>query len=287
MHLKTTWKYIRRSPYQALAAIMIMTFTFFVAAIFLLLAGGSSVILRYFEAKPQITAFFKDKITNTQIDSVKKTLNETGKVTALKYVSKEEALAIYKEQNKKDPLLLEMVSADILPASLEISAVSAENLSSLYNLIKKDPIVEEVVFQKDVVQTLTNWTSAIRKIGIVLMTFLIFVSILIIVTIIGMKIAVRKEEIEILRLIGATNWYIKWPFIWEGIFYGATGAIVAWTATFLILWQSTPFLSSFLTGIPLLPVNWIIMVILLGILTFGGVIIGAIGSLFALWRYLK
>jgi len=287
MYLKTTWKHIRRSPYQALAAIMIMTFTFFVAAILLLAAIGSGVILNYFESKPQITAFFKDKVSNNDISALQTSLKNTGKVSSIKYVSKEEALAIYKEQNKKDPLLLEMVTADILPASLEISATSVTNLKDLYEFTKKQSTVEEVVFQKDVVDTLTSWTGGIRKIGISILFFLSFISILIIVTVIGMKIAIRREEIEILRLIGATNWYIRWPFLIEGMFYGSTGAIVAWGITYIILWRITPFLSSFLSGIPILPVSPLLMLLLLMTLILGGVIIGIIGSLLALWRYLK
>jgi len=287
MYLKTTWKHIRRSPYQALAAIMIMTFTFFVAATLLLAAGASQKILSYFEGKPQITAFFKDKVTDKDIGNMENALKNTGKVSSIKYVSKEEALAIYREQNKKDPLLLEMVSAEILPASLEISATNVSNLKDLYEFIKKQPNIEEVVFQKDVVDTLTSWTSGIRKIGLSLLIFLSLISVLIIVTVIGMKIAIRREEIEILHLVGASNWYIRWPFILEGMFYGVTGAMIAWSVTYLILWRTTPFLTSFLSGIPLLPVSPLIMFFLLITLCLGGAIIGIIGSLLALWRYLK
>jgi len=155
-----TWKHIRRSPYQALAALIIMVLTFFVVSVFSLISFGSEKLLNYFETRPQITAFLKDEVTGERVEALKAQLTETGKVANLKYISKEEALAIYREQNKDDPLLLEMVTADILPASLEVSAVDSASLPQLAQILKEAEGVEEVLFQEDVVATLTTWTQS-------------------------------------------------------------------------------------------------------------------------------
>src|SRR3989344_3456011 len=188
MHLKTMWRHIRRSPYQALAAILIMTLTFFVVTVFTFLAVGSSKIISYFESKPQITAFFKDDATTEQINTLKEQIIQNGKVAQVRFVSKQEALEIYREQNKNDPLLLDLVTADILPATLEISTVEIEDLALVSNELSKSPIVQEVIFQKDIVSSLSSWTSAIRKIGIGLIAALGLVSTFIMITIIGIKI---------------------------------------------------------------------------------------------------
>lgn len=286
-HLRATFQHIRRSPYQALAAIGVMSLTFFVACVFFLAAIGSQAILSYFEKKPQITIFFADEKTQESIEKLKEKLQSTGKVASLKFVSKEEALKIYQEQNKDDPLLLEMVTADILPASLEISAIDAKHLSELAEIFKNEPLVEDVIYQKDVVETLISWTTGIRFAGTFLVSFLVFVSLLTILTIIGMKIALKKEEIEILKLVGAGSWFIRAPFLLEGIFYGLIGAFFAWGAAYLLLLYLTPFLSPFLAGIPILPVSPLLMVyLLLSMVVIAG-LIGAFGSLFALFRYLK
>lgn len=284
---KTTWQHIRRSPYQALAAVGIMTLTLFVSSIFFLTAAGSAAILSYFESKPQITAFFTDEKKVEEIANLEEKLKSTGQVAQVKYVSKEEALAIYREQNKGDPLLLEMVTANILPASLEVSAKDAKFLADLAKILKAEPGIEEVVYQKDVVDALVAWTGAIRKIGIILVGFLTIVSLLIILTVIAMKIALRREEIEILKLVGASNWYIRAPFLLEGAFYGTVGAIVSWIISCLLLLYATPYLASFLVGIPILPVSPIFMLALLGGLVLVGAGVGGFGSLLALWRYLK
>src|SRR4051812_6522435 len=106
--LNIAWNNIRRSPYQAIAAISIMMLTFLAFSIFVIILYGSSRVVNYFESKPQVTAFFKDEAKQKEIDSLKDSLNATGIVSSIKFVSKADALRIYKEQNKNDPLLLDL-----------------------------------------------------------------------------------------------------------------------------------------------------------------------------------
>lgn len=285
--LKTAWKNIRRSPYQAFAAILIMTLTFLAVSFFAFLLVGSSQIINYFESKPQVTAFFTNEAKQSDINALENTLLKTGKTASIKFVSKEGALKIYKEQNKNDPLLLELVTADVLPASFEISAVKIEDLGPISDMLKKSSIVSEVIYQKDVVSTLTSWTSAIRKIGISLIVLLSLVSVFIMVTIIGIKISQKKEDIEIMKLIGATSWYIRWPFITEGVAYGIIGSVIGWFIATGALLYATPFLESFLKGIPVLPVSYTSLLILLGIEILFAIFLGIISSFLAVFRYLK
>lgn len=284
---KTAWKNIRRSPYQAIAAILIMTLTFLVVSFFAFLLVGSSQIITYFESKPQVTAFFKDEANKEDINSLEKKLSDTGKVSSVKFVSKEDALKIYREQNKNDPLLLDLVTADVLPASFEISATKLEDLQTVSDMLKKSSVVSDVIYQKDVVSALTSWTGAIRKIGISLVVLLSLVSIFIMATIIGIKISQKREDMEIMRLIGATPWYIRWPFIIEGVLYGVIGSIVGWLIATASLLYATPFLESFLKGIPVLPASYIGLLILLGLEILFSVFLGILSSFLAVFRYLK
>jgi cell division transport system permease protein len=285
-HFKVAWQHIRRTPYQALAAILVTTLTFTIGAVFLLLVFGSQAILNWFETRPQVTAFFKDGTKIEQVEALKSQLNQTGKIAQIKYVSKEEALAIYREQNKNDPLLLEMVTANILPASLEVSTTNLEYLENVAEILKNNEQVEEVIFQKDVISSLSNWTRSLRRIGFGLMIALGIISLSVILVIIGMKIALRREEIDILKLVGAPSSYIRLPFLIEGVIYGLIGSLGACLLSYLLLLYSTPFLISFLAGIPLFPVNPVFLLSLFGGLIAGGIIIGALGSLLATKRYL-
>src|SRR6266576_99333 len=105
---------IRRTPYQAIAATMVMFVTFLTLLIFMILVVGSQRILHYFESKPQAIAFFQDNTSDQDIQAIENALKQTGKVTELNYVDKQQALKNYQEMNKNEPLLLELVTANIL-----------------------------------------------------------------------------------------------------------------------------------------------------------------------------
>jgi len=290
-----SWTHIRRSPYQSLAAVITMFLTFLLSGVFSLTVGTSFLVLQYFESKPQATVFFKDTSGKTDADVLKGTLEATGKIAGIKYVSKEDALAIYKEQNKDDPLLLEMVNADILPASLEVSATDPRYVKELEPVMKESPGVEEVIYQKDVVDTLVSWTNAVRLVGSILAALLALDAILVVMTIIGMKVALKKDEVEILKLIGASKWYIQLPFLLEGGTYGVSGAAMAWVVMMvLIVWFRTTLLS-FLGIIPLIHAmlqsltSTVFLACSFGfliILSALGFLLGGIGSLIALKKYI-
>ena len=284
---RTMWNHIRRYPYQALAAILLVSQTFFMISLVAFVIYGSSQIISYFESRPQVIAFFNEQATQANIDALKSEVASTGKVASVKIVSKQEALQIYRQQNKDDPLLLELVTADELPASLEISTHRIEDLAVIADVLKKSPFVREVDFQKDLVKTLTQWTNALRKIGVGLIIAFGVDAVVIIVIILGIKISQKKTEIEIMRLVGATSWYIRRPFILEGIFYGVIGAIIGWMGSIIVLLYARPSLLSFFGSIPLPFTSPVVLLQLLAAELVLAVALGILVSFMAVLRYLK
>ena len=110
--------------------------------------------------------------------------------------------------------------------------------------------VEEVVYQKDVIEALQRWTNGIRTSGIILVGFLILTSILITTIFISMKVAQKRSEIKILRLLGATPWFVRSPFIIEGAIYGVLAAFISWVILYIGLLYATPLLVAFIGEIP-------------------------------------
>ncbi len=282
-----TRRNIRRTPFQALAASMVMFLTFLALQVFLILAAGSQATLRYFESKPQAIAFFKEGTTEQDVSAIENALIQESRVTKVKFVSKEDALNIYRERNKNDPALLELVTASILPASLEISARNPEDLQPLAEILKREPVVSEVIIPEDVVATLTSATKIIRIVGGSTVAFLLIFATLVIIMITGFKIRLKRTEIEIMRLLGASPAFIRNPFILEGIFYGITGAFMAWALSYALIWYLTPFLLGYLGEINLLPVNPLFMLALLSGSLALALLVGGIGSFAAVRRYLK
>lgn len=276
---------MRRSPYQSVAAILMTTITFFIVSVFTFTVIGARELLSYFESRPQVTAFFKDSAVQADVDKLESDIASTITIESSNYISKEEALEIYREQNKDNPLLLEMVTADILPASLEVSAKNVNDLEVVAATMQKNASVEEVVFQKDVIDTLKSWVNGVRIAGLGLSGLLLVASLTTIIMILGLKFTARKSEINTLSLLGASPWYIRGPFVTEGVIYSVVGALFGWTFSVVGIMYLTPNLIEFLQGIPLLPVPPEILAIVLGGQLALGLILGFVASLIATRRY--
>lgn len=287
MHLDTVAKYIRRSPYQSIAATLVMTVTFFAISVFALLTIISAGIIDYFESAPQLRIFFKQTATEQQIKELQTKIETTNRAKSVTYVSKEEALKIYHELTNQDPVLLELVTADVLPASLEIQTENPQDLTDIASALDGVTIIEQVQLPQDVIDTIISWTDGARKLGIGVIAVLLLVSMFVILTIVGIKITVRREEIEIMRLIGASNWFIRLPFILEGMLYGFIGALAGWTAAVGLLLYQTPGIKEKLGDIAVLPLSPIVQTELLVAELIFAIALGALASYFAVLRYLK
>ncbi len=290
---------IKRTPYQSLAAFMVLFFTLFLSTILFVSLSFLYGLLGYLETRPQVTAYFEAKTPTNVIFKIRDELNNSGKVLSMKYISQEEAFNIYKELNKDNPLLLEMVSPDILPPSLEIYAQKPSYLPEIADYLKKQPAVDEVNFQKDIVDRLLTLTTVLRKITIVFFIFLIAMSIIVLTTTTLFKIALKKEEIELLKLLGASKFYIQKPFFLEGIYFGLTASLISFLLLSAILLYFHPFLSSYLQGtselvwnlgffkLAVWPINIVFLSITLCLSSFFGIGIAVVANLLATEKYLK
>lgn len=294
------FKSIKRTPYQSLASFLILFFTLFLSLFFFNLTAFFYGILSYIEAKPQVTVYFQTQTSENDIFKIRDTIIKSGKTATVKYISKEEALKIYQELNKTTPLLLEMVSADILPASLEINAKKPEFLAEIDEYLKKQPGVDEVEFQKTIVDRLLTVTNILRRISMFVFIFLIFISFMVLMTTTAFKIALKKDEIELLRLLGASIFDVRKPFLLEGVFFGFCGGTFAWIVFFIIFFYLQPFLNSYLYDIPRLPFyqfshynlyvlpptpHYLVFVYFLTI--FFGMLIGFVGNYLSTSKYIK
>lgn len=270
-----------------MVACMVMFLTFFILLTFALIGFGSEQVLRFFERQPKVIAFFKEGTADSEVETIKRTLTDTGKVANFKYITKEQAFEHYKAINKDDPKSIEAVRADFLPTSLEIATYNPKDLEVVSQVIEKDPAVESVLYQRDVIQKLSQTTQVIRWVGTILGGFLIFFSALVILMIIGFKIRIRRSEIETMKLLGASTWFIRIPFILEGVLYGVVGAFIAWSLSWVMLWYVTPFVERYVSEVHLLPVSPLFMLEVLVISLITAALIGLFGSFSAVRRHLK
>jgi cell division transport system permease protein len=297
LSFKTAAGYVKRSPFQALSAIFVLSLTFFVGTVVALLVYSSSQVLNYFETRPQVIAFLKGDATPEAISALQNKLATDSRIKEVKYVSKEEALSIYKNATSDNPLLSELVSPSIFPASLEFSVNNLEFASTVISEVKTEPIVAEIGYTaslggekslQDVVTRLKTATFYLRLGGGIFAGILALTSFLILMVIIGMRVNARRGEIEILELIGATKTFIRSPIVLEAFIYSLIGVLVGWMLAFILFLYLTPTIVSYFGEIPVLPKETLSIVILfasvLGVEIFVGCILAWAGSMMALSR---
>ena len=298
--MNTALKNIRRSPYQAFSAIFVVSITLFIVGIFSLVTLASHSILLSFETKPQIIAYLKDGHTTEQVAGLISRLTTTAGVKKAIYVSKQEALDLYKKSVGNDPVLLGtvtdwgIVTADILPASVEITATNPSAFKNIALILEQADIVsaspqgkKEIDYPEDVISELTKWTNAVRVAGLILVISLSVVCVLTIMIIISMKISSRRMEISTMKLLGAKNFFIIKPYLQESMIYGVVGALFGWVMCLIALLYTTPFLAPRLSGVISFPISYEIYGILLGILLGIGLLLSFFSSLFATARFVK
>ncbi len=234
--LTHTWRHLRRSPFQSLIATSTMTISFFILTAFIFLNFGITSVLNHFESKPEITIFLKDGIDKATLEAAQNEIASIPGIRDIRYISKEKALELYKELNKNNPLLTEMVTASILPASFEVSAYNPKVLEAVaQKFTAKTNLVDEIVYQKDLIESLLGWTNMIKKVGIITISFFGLIAFFVTSVVMGLKITNRKDEINISRLLGASLFYVKRPFLLEGIFYGIFGSLLGYLIAFIFI----------------------------------------------------
>jgi cell division transport system permease protein len=289
---------IKRTPFQSAASFLVLFFSLFLTFFLLFSLAFFEGILAYLETRPQIIAYFQPKTNENEIFKIRDELVSSGKVLSINYTNQKEAFENYKKMNQDNPLLLEMVSADILPPSLEIYAKKPIFLPQIAEYLKKQASVDEVQFQKDILDRLLTLTSILRKTSLTFFIYLFLMTTTVLVTITHFKIALKKDEIEILNLLGASYSYIRRPFLKEAFFMAIFASIFAFSIILAILFYFQPFLNSYLQGISSLslnilnlnlliwPINWSFLSITFLVTSLFGVLVSLFSTFLATKKYL-
>jgi len=282
---------IKKERVLSIANILIITITFLVLGTFLSLVFISQSTLAYLEQQTQVTAFFEDEFTEDKILALQEQLNSDERILSSEYISKQKALEIFLELNKDEPLLLESVSANILPASLNIKTKQIENLQAIAEELTKTEGVEGVKFFKDVVESFQAIANIIYVAGFALSTVFLFISYATIVLLLRTYINRRGTELSILKLVGASNDYVKKPIVAQGLFFSMFSAGIASIIFFLvtlglkIYGVNTQILIPFSGGVE--KSIWVLTFVLSVIILASSFILGLIGSTTAVKKYLE
>ncbi len=295
---RTGFKNIFRNAWLSSAATAIMVVTILVLTFFAFSTVFVRTQLAQVRSKIDLSLFINDDATQNQIQTLQSKIGTIPNVTSVNFVSKTDALDRLKNSSSEGAKLAQSAQdiGNPLPASFEVKLSNIDNISATNSSIKgltEASIVTDSSYdnrddsRKGVVENIIKISNSVSKIGAVLSILFLVISLLIIFNTIRMAIFTRREEVEIMKLVGATKWFIRGPFLVEGALYGILAAIISLAVTIPLTRTISSFLTDKLGAGPTLQYFSSHFLLLSGGMFAVGILIGVISSWLALIRYLK
>ena len=285
--VKETYKSIRRNGFMSFASISTVAVSLLVLGMFLLVFMNTNNLAQYLESQVQVSVYMQDSANASELEQVQAKLKKMPGVVKVTAINKEQALARFKERLGDQEQLLNSLGKDNpFPNSFEVQVDSAERIKALTPQISQLPKVETAKFGQEVVEHLFQLSRIIRFGGIVLVFFLAMATLFIISNTIRLTVFARRKEVIIMKYVGATDWFIRWPFILEGMTLGFFGAVLASLCLNSIYSALLERIHATLAFLPLLPACPLLGYVTLFLMA-AGTGIGALGSYISLRKFLQ
>ena len=276
-------KSIKRNITVSFAAMLTVLVTFFVLGTFTLVGLNFNKTIEDVADKIEIKVYLQDDIKLVNQREVEIKLSEQDGVKAVTYESKDEAFTKLKKDLEGNSGMLEGYSLENNPlaSSYIVTLEDASYASNVTKAVEDMTGVESVTNQQELIEKISRVVDFVQILGVILFFVFIGVSIFLIMNTIKLAVYSRRREVGIMKFVGATDWFIRWPFVIEGIIIGAIGSLLATAVIYFIYRGVFGFIASNLLIANLVPVSFVLTTLLGGFL-LGGIVVGAIGSIAAL-----
>ncbi len=250
--LKRAVQGVWRNRLMSLAAAATMVLMLVLLSGLIILLTGLDATLRFAEDKVEVQATLLDTAPMDQVTVVENQLKQMPQVTSVTYISKDQALADFRQPQADHADLIQYLESNPLPASLEIKLRSPDDYLDVANYLQgQTTVVDKVRDLKSVVTQMITITSVLRTGGLIGLAVVGFTVLFIIVNTIRLAVVARAEEIEIMRLVGASDAFIRWPFIFEGALVGLLAALVTIGLLLSVQQPLAGFMTSFFQALPI------------------------------------
>ncbi len=280
----------KQNIFVTLLTVGTITLALLIISLFLLVYVNLEGLAETWSEKVQVTTYFEQELSPATVTSLKQSVMALRGTERTVYVAKDEAFKRFQSRLKGQAALLEGITPEVLPASLEIMLKkdyrSSEAVEAYVAGLRKLPGVNEVQYGEEWVRRFNTFMNFVRMVGALLGGFLVVSVIFIVSNTIKLTIYARRDELEVLGLVGATRFFIKAPFLIEGIMQGAAGALLAILGVtacyFIFLHNAGNFLTfnSATAGLVFLPPDYLAGIFL------GGIVLGFLGSSTSLKRFI-
>lgn len=295
--IKEALRGFARNLSTTLGSIITIFLSLFVIGVFLVGAAVIENVVSSVESEVTITAYLSDDVSDSQVSSLTSEIKGIDGVSGVSYVSKDQALENFRAMSSNPEIVDQLDGANPLPASLTIELSDPQMVESVAGQIVENSTfknacdepsnpADSLKYGQKTVERLFQLTSYVRYIGLALIVLLIFIAMVFINNTIRLAILARRKEIAIMRLVGASNGFIRGPFLMEGAMHAIIGSLLAIGSIELIRRVALPKVQSALTFLPMDVAGQTYAFIYVGLLV-AGLVIGLIGSAFAMRRYLK
>ena len=253
--LGAAWQGFWRNPVMSLASTFTVGLMLLLFAFFLATDRGLQAAVSVLESKVELAVFLEDDAKVSDVLALRARIEADPAVSRVDYITKEQAMARLVEIASRQPdIQIVDISSNPLPASLEIKLLNAQDAPRIGATLREEVdggVVYEVVDNPSVVDKLLTITRVLSFGGVAVLAMMLVVALFVIVNTIRIAVHARRDEIEIMKLVGATDWFVRWPFILEGMLVGALGATAALTVVVLAAGPVTNALVGFLEIVPL------------------------------------
>ncbi len=226
--LGEAFKSVFRNGWMSLASIGVVTVTLLILGVFMIINQNVEYITEEVRGQVEIAVWLEDDLSSAEQDDVRTDIIQTTGVEKVRFVSREEGLDRMKEQMGEAAVqgYYENPEQNPLPDMFEVNTVNPEDVPRVAEEISRTSGVDMVDYGSEVVETLFEVTGIIRYVAFALMVALAFTATFLISNTIKLTVHNRSEEIKIMKLVGATNWFIRWPFLLEGLLLGFLGSAI-------------------------------------------------------------
>lgn len=293
--IKSGWINFRRNSYLSVAATGVMSLALILFLGLLSLQFLTSQVVSSLENKVDISAYFKTDTPEDQINKMSDDLKARADVVSVSYISRDQALADFKTRHAQDPLIQESLSQlddNPLAASLNIKTQNSSQYASIAQFLENSKFrssIDKINFyeNRDVIKRIGNLSNSIKTWGLTATVLLALIAVLVTFNTVRLTIYNQKQEIEIMRLVGASNWHIRGPYLAEGGFYGLFASLAAVVIFYPLIYLVSGKISNFLETVDLMDYfnHGIGQVVLM---TAGlGIFLGVASSFIAIRKHLR
>lgn len=288
-NVKQVVQQIGRNKGMSFASVLAITAMMLILGLFFVISVNINLFSEMIQKDyDYVEVYLKDDIDAKQADKIKSKLENISGVKNVEYRSKKEALKIMKQRWGESGYLLDSLGDNPLPDSLVINSEDNETANNINNMAKGIDGVEDVKYYKETVDKLTKASNFLQYSAIVIMIFLIVVSVIVVSNTIKLTVLNRSKEISIMKYVGATNWFVRGPFLIEGIFLGIISSMIAAALTWFIYIQIEKLIGEdimIILSSPLVPADYLAINLLVIFLAIG-VSVGASGSIVSMRKFL-